>query len=33
MLQDLDEIITTATAEKNENVPIVTDIEDFDVYE
>ncbi|PIO57381.1 hypothetical protein TELCIR_21211 [Teladorsagia circumcincta] len=33
MLQDLDEIITSATAEKSENVPLVTEIEDFDVYE
>ncbi|VDO39635.1 unnamed protein product [Haemonchus placei] len=33
MLQDLDEIITSATTEKGENVPLVTDIEDFDVYE
>ncbi|KAK6038128.1 Ion channel [Cooperia oncophora] len=33
MLQDLDEIITSATAEKTESVPLVTEIEDFDIYE
>ncbi|KAK5981806.1 hypothetical protein GCK32_000331 [Trichostrongylus colubriformis] len=33
MLQDLDEIITSATVEKSESVPLVTEIEDFDVYE
>ncbi|KAK6734091.1 hypothetical protein RB195_017704 [Necator americanus] len=33
MLQDLDEIISSAEIDKGENVPLVTDIEDFDVYE
>ncbi|KHJ90479.1 Ion channel [Oesophagostomum dentatum] len=33
MLQDLDEIISNAEIDKSEGVPLVTDIEDFDVYE
>ncbi|EYC16894.1 hypothetical protein Y032_0032g2553 [Ancylostoma ceylanicum] len=33
MLQDLDEIISTAEITKSESVPLATDIEDFDVYE